>query len=116
MKLRTLIPVTYNEAGAIANQETSIIEMTIQSVAYYNNFTSIGVNYTYAKEDGTVIRKDAFNINGAPTINGIFAAIQPNLPPFQNEVENTQWKFILGAQLEMANTFKIAPSQIQIIQ
>lgn len=114
MKLRTLIPVTYTDG--IAATETGIVEMTLGSGSYTNDFTSISVNYTYQKEDGTVIRKDAFNIIGAPTINAIFAAIQPSLPPFQNEVENTQWKFILGAQLEMANTFKIAPNNIQIIQ
>lgn len=114
MKLRTLIPVTYTDG--IAATETGIVEMTIQSVSYSNNFTNIGVNYTYLKPDGSVIRKDAFSLNGAASINAIFALIEPNLPPFENEVENTQWKFILGAQLEMANTFKIDPTNIEIIQ
>lgn len=113
MRLRSKIPVTFN--AGIRLQEQGIVTMTLGSVAYSNDFTEIGVNYTYYKEDGTQIRTSAFFINGEATINALFNAIKGFLPPFQNEVQSTRDKFMWGARFEMANTFGITVNDIEFI-
>lgn len=129
MKLRTLVPVSYNKKGTIRGRASGLVEMTLGTVAYGVGFTSIGVNYTYTtvevKADPSKgieavaaeeITTSAFHINSAAEINGLFGLIQPNLPAFENEVQYTLAKFLEGAKYQMAQTFEISPEQIEIVE
>lgn len=111
MRLRTLVPVTYNDG--IAATKDGIVTMALGSVSYTNDFTEIGVNYTYFDADNKPINTNAFFLKTAAEINGLFNIIQPQLPPFVNEVDNTRWKFLYGARYQMAQTFGINVNQIE---
>jgi hypothetical protein len=113
MKLQTLIPVTYSHGAA--SQSSGVITMILGSVSYQNNFQSIGINFMYVKEDESVLVSDAFYINGTDKINSFFDLLKPNLPPFLNEVQYTQAKFMEGAKYEMARTFNIGIDKIIIL-
>lgn len=114
MKLRTLVPVTYR--NKLTGSKSGIVTMELGSIVYEDStFSDISVNYTYKDNLGVVIWSDAFNFKGATTINGMFALIQPSLPTFENEVQYTQAKFFEGAKYQMAQTFGIAVSNIEIV-
>lgn len=113
MKLRTLVPVTYN--NGIVSQTSGIVTMELGSVAYTNDFANIGVNYTYTAEDGAQIKSDAFFVNGEEEINNLFLLISQNLPNFTTEVEYTRAKFLEGAKYQMALTYGIPVTDIEII-
>lgn len=114
MKLRTLVPVRFN--NGIAAQKEAIIEMVLDSVAYSNSFTKIGVNYSYNEIDGQPFKSDAFYIDGTDEINALFDIIEPQLPPFENEVKNTKMKFLIGARYQMAQTFGILVEEIEFVE
>lgn len=114
LKLKTLVPVTYNDG--IASQNTGIVMMELGNVVYQDNFSKIGVNFLYRAEDGRTVYSDTFFLVGEEQINQLFELIQPSLPPFTNEVDYTRYKFITGAMYEMARTYSISISDIEIVQ
>jgi len=114
LKLKTLVPVTYN--NGIASQSTGIVIMELGNVTYQDNFSKIAVNFLYRSEDDRAVYSDTFFLVSEEQINQLFELIQPSLPPFTNEVDYTRYKFITGAMYEMAKTYGIATSDIEIVQ
>ena len=114
LKLKTLVPVTYN--NGIASQNTGIVIMELGNVTYQENFSKIAVNFLYKSEEGLPVYSSTFFLVGEDKINELFEIIQPSLPPFTNEVDYTRYKFIVGAMYEMATTYNISTSDIEIVQ
>lgn len=113
MRLKTKTDVTFNDG--IKGQSTGKVIGMLGSIVYENDFTKIGVNCGYFKEDGTKLIEFPFFLHTADKINEMFTAIQPTLPPFANEVQNTQAKFMEGFKFLMAETFGITVADIEII-
>lgn len=113
LTLKTLVPVTYNDG--VASQNTGIIIMELGNVTYQDNFSKIAVNFLYRSEEGKVVYSDTFFLVNEEQINQLFELIQPSLPPFTNEVDYTRYKFITGGMYEMARTYNISLSDIEIL-
>lgn len=113
LKLKTLVPVTYNDG--IASQSTGIVIMELGTVTYQDNFSKIGINFLYKSEDGRPVYSNTFFLVSEEQINQLFELIQPSLPPFTNEVDYTRYKFITGGMYEMARTYNIPVSDIEIV-
>lgn len=114
MKLRTKVDVTYNAPGKVTGQESGIVEGILINTAWIEDFNTIGANYVYLKPDETVITKNGFTVSG-DDIEALYAAISPNIPTGENHKDTERTKYYLAFIVEMANTFSIQPSDIEII-
>jgi hypothetical protein len=113
MKLRTKVDVTYNYG--IAATETGIVEGHLQDTAWMNDFNTIGANYTYTDTSGNVLFRNGFTIEG-DQIETLWTAIEDSIPEGLNYRDTTRYKFYLGFIFEMAQTFGIATTDIEIVE
>ena len=118
MKIRTKIAVEYN--SGIAGTATGVIEGTMISAGWINNpetneFDRVGINYTYNLPDGTILLKDGLTIEGESYIEGLYNEIKGSIPSGLSHVSESQTKFYLAFAQQMAATFGIETTDIEII-
>jgi hypothetical protein len=113
MKLKTLVPVIYN--NGIAGQETSIVEgaLTTCNQQLASTFDSIYM-FQYTSESGQVITSNIYPIT-AEEINALYVQVKGQVPTKLNYTDSTTYLYYLGFRVQMAKTFGIEVSEIEII-
>ncbi len=114
MKIKTLIPVTYN--SGIASQETGIVkgQINIINQDYYRNIYNFAVSYTNEAGDNINVAIPPFSLN-KDEINAFYELIKQDIPADMAYFETTEYIYYLGFKIEMAKTFGITPNDIEII-
>ena len=118
MKIRTKIEVTYN--SGIKSTETAIVEGHILNSSWTKgDYSELGFNYAYSLEPDeagniTVIHQGGFTLN-EPQIEGLYQAIKGSVPSGLTYAETQQYLHYLGFIIEMAQTFNVDPSDLEIV-
>ena len=112
MKLRTKVPVNYN--SGITGNQSGIVIGTLQDCAWLNDFTMLGANYTYSNEAGELIFKNSFTVSG-DDIQALYDAIKADVPAGLSYAKTNEYQFNLGFIYEMAHTFSIPLTDIEIV-
>jgi hypothetical protein len=117
MKIKTTIPVTYNHG--INSQEqslvTGVLRMCMQeltdneAIPNYYNF-----NYKYTSDSGVELGGNNFSLSNTE-INALYEIVKDELPIDLNYTDSTMYLYLLGMRIQMASTFNIAVSDIEII-
>ena len=113
MTIKTKVDVNYNK-GVTGNQTGKVIGV-IESCAWANDFETVGVNYVYLDEQGGLIHRDGYTINGKEQIDGLYNDISQGLTDLESKVDNTKQEFYAGFIYVMAQTFGIEVSDIEVI-
>ena len=112
MKIKTKVPVNYN--SGITGNQSGIVEGHLQDCAWLNDFNMIGANYTYKNELGEPIFNNSFTVEGAD-IQLLYNAIKASIPEGLDFKDNARFEFYLGFIFEMAQTFGIDATDIEIV-
>jgi hypothetical protein len=113
MKLKTLVPVTYN--NGITGQETSIIEGILSTCNQQltGAFDSVYM-FQYVSELGQVISSNLYPVTVEET-NTLYDLVKDEVPPNLSYADATTYLYYLGFRVKMAITFGIDTSEIEII-
>jgi hypothetical protein len=113
MKLKTLVPVIYN--NGITEQETSIIEGVLSTCNQQleGSFNSMYM-FKYISENGQIITSNIYPIT-AEEINALYVQLKGQVPSKLNYTDSTTYLYYLGFRVQMATTFGIEVSEIEII-
>ena len=113
MKLKTLVPVTYN--NGIAGQETSIVEGILSTCNQQltGAFDSTYM-FQYVSELGQVISSNLYPVSEEET-NALYELVKDEVPTDLNYTDATTYLYYLGFRVKMALTFGIEVSEIEII-
>lgn len=113
MKLRTLVPVTYN--NGITGQETGLVIGNLQGCNQQLRF-GFESNYMfeYASESGQMIANNMYSITAEKT-NTLYELVKNQVPTGLNYTDSTTYLYYLGFRLQMAQTFGISVNDIEII-
>lgn len=113
MKLKTLVPVTYN--NGIAGQETGVVEGTLTNC---NQQLEISFNsmymFQYVSEVGQVISSNLYPVTEEET-NTLYDLVKDEVPISLSYTDATTYLYYLGFRIKMAITFGIEVSEIEII-
>lgn len=113
MKLKTLVPVTYN--SGIAGQETGIVEgiLTTCNQQIINVFESMYM-FKYVSESEEVISFNTYPVTAEET-NALYDLVKDEVPADLSYTDATTYLYYLGFRVKMALTFGIEVSEIEII-
>ena len=113
MKLKTLVPVTYN--NGIAGQETGIVEgvLTACNQQLEVSFSSMYM-FQYVSELGQVISSNLYPVTEEET-NALYDLVKDEVPAGLSYTDATTYLYYLGFRVKMALTFGIEVSDIEII-
>lgn len=113
MKIKTLVPVTYN--NGIAGQETGLVTGNLQSCSQQLRF-GFDSNYIfeYSSESGQVIANNVYPVSAEET-NALYEAVKDQVPTDLNYTDSTTYLYYLGFRIQMAATFGITTADIEII-
>jgi hypothetical protein len=113
MKLKTLVPVTYN--NGIAGQETSIVEGILSTCNQQlgGSFNSMYM-FQYVSELGQVITSNLYPVTEEET-NALYVQVKDEVPTDLSYTDATTYLYYLGFRIKMAITFGIEVSEIEII-
>ena len=113
MKIKTLIPVTYN--NGIAGKETGLVTGTLSSC---NQQVQFGFNsncmFQYSSESGQMIANNMYPVT-AEEINALYEVVKGEVPTGLNYTDSTTYLYYLGFRIQMAGTFGISVNDIEII-
>ena len=113
MKLKTLVPVIYN--NGIAGQETSIVEGILSTC---NQQLEVSFNsmymFQYISEIGQVITSNIYPVTEEET-NALYVQVKDEVPAGLSYTDATTYLYYLGFRVQMAATFGILVSEIEII-
>jgi hypothetical protein len=112
MKIRTKTEVNYN--SGVAGTTTGIVEGFIVSTAWMNDFQTVGANYIYATPEGVQIANGGFQVSGED-VETLYNAIKDSIPTDQDHRTTEKTKYYLAFIIEMAQTFSLDASQIELI-
>ena len=113
MKLKTLVPVIYN--NGIAGQETSIVEGILSTCNQQltGAFDSVYM-FQYVSETGQVISSNLYPVTAEET-NALYELVKDEVPTGLSYTDSTTYLYYLGFRVKMATTFDIEVSEIEII-
>ena len=113
MKLKTLVPVIYN--NGIAGQETSIVEGILLTCnqQIVTPFSSMYM-FQYVSEAGQVISSNLYPVTEEET-NALYELVKDEVPTGLSYTDATTYLYYLGFRVKMALTFGIEVSEIEII-
>ena len=113
MKLKTLVPVTYN--NGIAGQETSTVEGILSTCNQQltGAFDSTYM-FQYVSETGQVISSNLYPVSEEET-NALYELVKDEVPTDLSYTDATTYLYYLGFRVKMAITFGIDTSDIEII-
>jgi hypothetical protein len=113
MKIKTLVPVTYN--NGIAGQETGLVKGNLQSCLQQLRF-GFDSNYMfeYASESGQVIANNMYPVSAEET-NALYEVVKGQVPTGLSYTDATTYLYYLGFRIQMAATFGITTADIEII-
>ena len=114
MKIQTKEAVKYNLPSKVHDQETGVVVGEIISASWTNSFNTVEVNYRYVDSSGIVIHKSRFSASG-DDIETLYDAIKESIPTGESYRLTEETKYYLAFIVEMANTFNIATSDIEVV-
>jgi hypothetical protein len=113
MKIKTLVPVTYN--NGIAGQETGLVTGNLQSCQQQLRFGfDSSYMFEYASESGQVIANNVYPVSAEET-NALYEAVKDQVPTGLNYTDSTTYLYYLGFRIQMARLFNIDESDIEVI-
>lgn len=113
MKIKTLVPVTYN--NGIAGQETGLVTGNLQACNQQLRFGfDSSYMFEYASESGQMIANNMYPVSAEET-NALYEVVKGEVPTGLNYTDSTTYLYYLGFRTQMAGTFGIAISEIEII-
>ena len=113
MKIKTLVPVTYN--NGIIGQETGLVTGVLQGCTQGLRF-GFESNYMfeYTSESGQTIANNMYPVSAEDT-NTLYELVKDEVPTGLSYTETTTYLYYLGFRVQMAQTFGIEISDIEII-
>jgi hypothetical protein len=113
MKIKTLVPVTYN--NGITGQETGLVTGILQGCQQQLRF-GFDSNYMfeYASESGQTIANNMYPVSAEET-NALYEMVKGEVPAGLSYTDSTTYLYYLGFRIQMAQTFGILESDIEII-
>jgi hypothetical protein len=113
MKIKTLVPVTYN--NGIAGQETGLVTGNLQACSQQLRFGfDSQYMFEYASESGQVIANNMYPVSAEET-NALYEVVKGQVPTGLNYTDSTTYLYYLGFRIQMAATFGITTADIEII-
>ena len=113
MKIKTLIPVTYN--NGVTGQETGIVTGTLSNCNQQLRFDfNSNFMYEYSTESGNILKNDMYPVNSEET-NALYEVVKGEVPTGLNYTDSTTYLYYLGFRIQMAQTFGISVNDIEII-
>lgn len=113
MKIKTLIPVTYN--NGVTGQETGLVTGTLNSC---NQQLQFGFNsnymFEYSSESGKILKNDMYPVTAEET-NALYNLVKNEVPTNLSYTQATEYLYYLGFRVQMAQLFGISQSDIEII-
>ena len=113
MKIKTTIPVTYN--NGVTGQETGLVTGNLSTCnqnlkyGFDSNFM-----FEYANESGKILKNDMYPVNYEET-NALYNLVKNEVPTNLSYTQATEYLYYLGFRVQMAQLFGIAESDIEII-
>lgn len=113
MKIKTLIPVTYN--NGITGQETGLVigDLTGCSQQLKFGFDS-SYAFQYSSESNQTIANNIYQVSAEET-NALYEVVKGEVPTDLNYTDSTTYLYYLGFRIQMAQTFNISVNDIEII-
>ena len=113
MKIKTLVPVTYN--NGIAGQETGLVTGNIQTCNQQLRFGfDSSYIFEYTTENGQSLVNNVYNVT-ENEINTLYNLVKNEVPSNLNYTQATEYLYYLGFRVEMARLFNIDESDIEVI-
>lgn len=113
MKIKTLVPVTYN--NGIAGQETGLVTGNLQGCNQQLRFGfDSSYMFEYASESGQVIANNMYPVSAEDT-NTLYELLKGEVPTGLSYTDTTTYLYYLGFRTQMAGTFGISVNDIEII-
>jgi hypothetical protein len=113
MKIKTLIPVTYN--NGIAGQETGLVTGTLQGCNQQLRFGfDSAFMFEYTSESGQVLANNMYPVSAEDT-NTLYEVVKGQVPAGLSYTDSTTYLYYLGFRIQMAGTFGITTADIEII-
>jgi len=113
MKIKTLVPVTYN--NGIAGQETGLVTGNLQACSQQLRFGfDSQYMFEYASESGQVIANNMYPVSAEDT-NTLYELLKGEVPTGLSYTDTTTYLYYLGFRVQMAGTFGITVNDIEII-
>ncbi len=113
MKIKTLVPVTYN--NGITGQETGLVIGVLQGCQQQLRF-GFESNYMfeYTSESGQTIANNIYPVSAEET-NALYDLVKSEVPTGLSYTDTTTYLYYLGFRVQMAQTFGIQVSDIEVI-
>jgi hypothetical protein len=113
MKIKTLVPVTYN--NGITGQETGLVTGILQGCSQQLRFGfDSQYMFEYASESGQVIANNMYPVSAEDT-NTLYELVKDQVPTGLSYTDTTTYLYYLGFRIQMAGTFGITVNDIEII-
>jgi hypothetical protein len=113
MKIKTLVPVTYN--NGIAGQETGLVTGNLQACSQQLRFGfDSSYMFEYASESGQVIANNVYPVSAEET-NALYEVVKGQVPSNLSYTDSTLYLYYLGFRVQMAQLFGILETDIEII-
>jgi hypothetical protein len=113
MKIKTLVPVTYN--NGITGQETGLVTGNLQGCQQQLRFElNSSYIFEYTSENGKSLVNNVYNVT-ENEINALYEAVKNEVPSNLNYTQATTYLYYLGFRVQMAQLFGILESDIEII-
>lgn len=113
MKIKTLVPVTYN--NGIAGQETGLVTGNLQACSQQLRFGfDSQYMFEYASESGQTIANNMYPVSAEET-NALYEVVKGQVPTGLSYTDSTTYLYYLGFRIQMAATFGITTADIEII-
>lgn len=113
MKIRTTVPVTYN--NGVAGQETGLVTGVLQGCNQQLRFGfDSSYMFEYTSESGQVIANNIYPVSAEET-NALYDLVKAKVPKGLNYTDSTTYLYYLGFIIQMAQTFGITADEIEII-
>ena len=112
MITKTKVTVSYN--NGVKGTKDGIISGVIDNASWIEDFTKLGANYTYLDEEGNPIWKDSFIIEGE-AIQQLYDAVKGSIPSGLGYADTERITYYLAMVIQMAQTFGIPTTDIEII-
>ena len=102
MKIKTTVPVTYN--NGIKGQETGLVTGNLQGCSQQLRFGfDSQYMFEYASESGQMISTNTYPVNAEYT-NALYELVKDQVPTDLNYTDSTTYLYYLGFRIQMAAT------------
>ncbi len=113
MKIKTLVPVTYN--NGITGQETGLVTGKLQGCQQQLRFGfDSNFMYEYSNESGKSLVTNMYPVTSEDT-NTLYNLVKNEVPTNLSYTQSTEYLYYLGFRVQMAQLFGILESDIEII-